>query len=57
MEYDPNHWLDKRRQTWTVLLFLGCLLVYATRSSVGICVVDMSKELGWDKQLSVRSFS
>jgi len=52
MEYDPNHWVGRQRQTWTVLLFFGCLLVYATRSSVGICVVDMSKELGWDKQVS-----
>ena len=47
------HWNDKGRKKWTVLLFFGCLLVYATRTSVSICAVHMGKELGWDKELSV----
>lgn len=48
-----DHWNDRGRKKWTILLFFGCLLVYATRTSVSICAVPMGKELGWDKQLSV----
>ena len=51
-----DHWNDKGRKKWTILLFFGCLLVYATRTSVSICAVPMGKELGWDKQLSVSDF-
>ena len=52
-DFNPAHWNDKGRKQWTILLFFGCLLVYATRTSISICAVPMGKELGWDKQLSV----
>ena len=51
-----EHWSDGKRKKWTFLLFFGCLLVYATRTSVSISAVPIGKELGWDKQLSVSLF-
>lgn len=49
---ENGHWSNTKRKKWTVLLFLGCLLVYSTRTSLSISVVPMGKELGWNKQLS-----
>ena len=47
-----SHWQHKTRIKWTILLFIGCVLVYSVRTSMSIAVTAMSGELGWNKQVS-----
>eukprot|EP00794_Sanderia_malayensis_P006156 gene6156-6863_t len=47
-----NHWNQKTRVKWTILLFIGCVLVYSVRTSMSIAVTSISNELGWNKQVS-----
>ncbi len=47
-----SHWQQKTRIKWTILLFIGCVLVYSVRTSMSIAVTAMSGELGWNKQVS-----
>ena len=49
----PLLWSDRERRLWVIVLFTGCILVYAGRGTLPICIVDISKELHWDKKISV----
>ena len=53
MEKNVVHWDRKSRIIWTTTLFFGCLFVYCTRTTMSICAVQMGRELGWDKRISV----
>ena len=52
-----QYWNRKYRIKWTITLFLGCFLVYSSRTTLSICSVEMGKEFGWDKRLSVCIYS
>ena len=43
----------QERRLWVGCLFLGCSMIYATRTVMPLCVVAVSQELQWDKTQSV----
>ena len=51
-EYRGQYWSKRTQLKWTLTLFVGCALAYASRTSISIASVSISKELGWDKRLS-----
>lgn len=53
---NPQHWSRKGRIKWTFTLFFGCFLAYSSRTTMSICAVQIGKDLGWDKRLSVGFF-
>jgi len=56
IEDHPNtssvFWKKRTRIKWNLMLFFGCMLLYSSRTSLSICVSQMSKEYGWDKRIS-----
>ncbi|KAK2194165.1 hypothetical protein NP493_2g17004 [Ridgeia piscesae] len=45
-------WNRQERRLWVGCLFLGCSMIYATRTVMPLCVVAVSQELQWDKTQS-----
>lgn len=46
---DSQFWPKKDRPKWIFMLFLGCALLDITRVCMSLCIVDIAKELDWDK--------
>lgn len=45
-----KHWSASERRWWSLVLFLGLMVLSATRMSLPVSIVEMSRELLWDKQ-------
>lgn len=43
----------QERRLWVGCLFLGCSMIYATRTVMPLCAVAISEQLQWDKTQSV----
>ena len=49
-------WNKRQKIKWNITLFFGCFLLYSSRTSMSICSVEIAKEYGWDKSLTVNKF-
>lgn len=54
---DNQFWPKKDRSKWIFMLFSGCALLDITRVCMSLCVVDIAKELDWDKLETVSHLS
>ncbi|XP_066919655.1 voltage-gated purine nucleotide uniporter SLC17A9-like [Clytia hemisphaerica] len=50
-------WNERKRWHWTIILFVGSILVYCVRTSMSVCVPAIAKEMGWSKQISGMALS
>ena len=48
-----GHWSVVERRKWIAAMICGTMLLFATRSTVSICVVAMGHDLSWGKETSV----
>lgn len=46
-------WLEENRKYWIVVMFCGILLLYVIRLVVLLCLVVMSFDMNWDKEVDV----
>lgn len=46
-------WFDDQRKYWIVVMFCGIVLLYVIRLVVFLCMVFMSFEMNWDKEIDV----
>lgn len=51
------YWNQKEKYRWTIVLFLGSMIVYSVRVSMSISASAIGKELGWNKQISGMALS
>ena len=47
------HWPISERRVWMGLLVLGLIVMYMTRTSMPVAIVEISQELNWDKKTCV----
>eukprot|EP00111_Clytia_hemisphaerica_P001415 TCONS_00004022-protein len=52
-----NYWSEHEKWKWTINLCIGSVLLFSTRNSMAVCVPAISKELGWDKEISGTALS
>ncbi len=55
IEFHPGqkhvgYWTVGERRLWSLVMFLGLVVLSATRMSLPVTIVDISQDLAWDKQ-------
>ncbi|XP_070555728.1 voltage-gated purine nucleotide uniporter SLC17A9-like isoform X2 [Ptychodera flava] len=44
-----HYWSRQEKRAWTLALFIGTVIIYASRNAMPLCAVSISKEFQWDK--------
>lgn len=45
-------WARRERQIWMVALFFGCVMMYACRTVMPLCIPTLAKQYNWNKSQS-----
>lgn len=48
-----SYWDRREQRVWGMVLFVGLVMLYATRMSVPVTIVAIAQEMDWDKRMCV----
>jgi hypothetical protein len=47
---------SEEKKTWIITLFFGAMMLFAVRTVMSVCALEISKEFNYDKTQMVSSF-
>ena len=51
--HSQSYWDRREQRVWGTVLFVGLVMLYATRMSVPVTIVTIAQEMDWDKRMCV----